>query len=391
MHIHQINPASLALGLAAILILFLMGRKYPKIPWTLVVIIGSILLISFTDLKEMGIAVVGHVPSGLPPVGVPIIPSSDLTTLFALAGGCFLLAYVEQMGIVKTLSRENDYDIDEDQELLSMGLINLANSLAHGFVVGGSYSRSSVNKELGAKTQLAGGITGLVVMVVIVFFTGLLSNLPHTVLAAIVLVAVLNLVQIREFKRILYISKPEFAIAMTVFFSVILLGLLPGILVGMVLSIFGLVRRFYRPRIVVMGKVPGSDEFAEVEAHPENEQIDDTLVLKIESNLLFFNADNILEDILHCLTRSPRHVKLLVLNLESSPFIDISAADMIQRLHKVLKKRGIDLKVARASALMTERLEKTGLISLLDQTDPGETVTKVIDEWRNLSVSTDGT
>lgn len=389
-HIHQINPASLALGLAAILILVLMRRKYPKIPWTLVVVIGSILLISFTNLKEMGIAVVGYVPSGLPPVGIPIMPSSNLTTLFALAGGCFLLAYVEQIGIVKTLSRENDYDVDEDQELLSLGLSNLANSLVHGFVVGGSYSRSSVNNQLDAKTQLAGGITGLIVMVVIVFFTGLLSNLPRAVLAAIVLVAVLNLVHISEFKRILYISKPEFAIAMTVFFSVILLGLLPGILIGVVLSIFELIQRFYRPRIVVMGKVPGSDEFAEVNRHPENKQIDDTMVLKIESNLLFFNADNILKDILRYLTKNPRRVRLLVLNLESSPFIDISAADMIRRLHEVLKKRGIDLKVARASALVAERLEKTGLTSLLDQTDPGDRVTKVIEEWQNSSISADG-
>ena len=194
----------------------------------------------------------------------------------------------------------------------------------------------------------------------------------------------------RPFKRILYVSKPEFAIAMTVFFSVILLGLLPGMLVGMALSIIGLIQRFYRPRIVVMGKVPGSDEFAEVDGHPENKQIDDTLVLKIESNLLFFNADNILKDILNCLVRSQRHVNLLVLNLESSPFIDISAADMIQHLYEALKKRGVALKVARASALMTDKLEKTGLISLLDQTDPGERVTKVIEEWRNLSASTDG-
>ncbi|MFB3764304.1 MAG: SulP family inorganic anion transporter [Methanotrichaceae archaeon] len=195
-HIHQVNPASLALGLAAILVLVLMRRKYPTIPWTLVVVIGSILLISFTDLKNLGIAVVGYVPPGLPPLRIPIIPSSDLDAIYALAGGCFLLAYVEQMGIVKTLARENDYDIDEGQELLSMGLCNLANSLAHGFVVGGSYSRSSVNNQLGAKTQLAGGITGLIVMIVILFLTGLLSNLPHTTLAAIILVAVLNLVHL---------------------------------------------------------------------------------------------------------------------------------------------------------------------------------------------------
>lgn len=390
-HFNQINLASFTFGLAAILILALMGRKYPKVPWTLVVVIGSILLISFTDLEEMGIALVGYVPSGLPPLRIPTIPSSDLNTLYALAGGCFLLAYVEQMGIVKALSREHDYDIDEDQELLSMGLSNLANSFVHGFVVGGSYSRSSVNNQLGAKTQLAGGITGLIVMVVILFFTGLLSNLPHAVLAAIVLVAVLNLVHISEFKRILYISKPEFAVAMTAFFSVILLGLLPGILVGMALSIVELVQRFYHPRVVVMGKVPGSDEFAEIDGHQENKQIDNVMVLKIESNLLFFNADNVLRDILRCLMRSPRNVKLLVLNLESSPHIDISATDMLRHLHEVLKRKGIDLKVARASALMTERLEKTGVTSLLNQTNPGERVTKVIGEWLNLSVNKDET
>ncbi|MFB3764305.1 MAG: STAS domain-containing protein [Methanotrichaceae archaeon] len=140
-----------------------------------------------------------------------------------------------------------------------------------------------------------------------------------------------------------------------------------------------------------MGKVPGSDEFAEINGHPENKQIDNTLVLKIESNLLFFNADSVLKDILRCMAGSPRHVKLLVLNLESSPFIDISAADMLRHLHDILKKRGIDLKVARASALMTERLRRTGLITLLDQTDPEERVTKVIEEWRNLSVITDET
>jgi len=113
------------------------------------------------------------------------------------------------------------------------------------------------------------------------------------------------------------------------------------------------------------------------------------MVFKIEPNLLFFNADNIQADILHCLTSSPRPIKLLVINLESSPFMDISAAGMIRHLHDILKKRGIDMKVARASALMAETLEKTGLTRLLHQKDPGETVLQVIDEWRDRSINTD--
>ena len=113
------------------------------------------------------------------------------------------------------------------------------------------------------------------------------------------------------------------------------------------------------------------------------------MVFKIEPNLLFFNADNIQAEILHRLTSSPRLIKRLVINLESSPFLDISVADMIRHLHDILKERGIDLKVARASALMAEALEKTGLTRLLHQKDPGEMVLQVIDEWRDRSVSTD--
>jgi len=173
----------------------------------------------------------------------------------------FLRAYVEQMGIVKVLLHEDDYDVDEEQGMLLIGLSNLANSLVHGFVVGGDYSRSSVNNELGARTQLAGGITGLVVVIVVIFFTSLLSNPTHIVLAAIILVAVASLVNISGFKRTLYISRPEFAIAMTVIFSVTLLGLLPAIFIWIVLSTSGLVRKLYHPHTAILGEVPGSDEF----------------------------------------------------------------------------------------------------------------------------------
>ncbi len=214
---------------------------------------------------------------------------------------------------------------------------------------------------------------------IILLFTGFLSNLPVTILAAIVLVAVSRLVRPNEFRRLYRISKRQFVIAAAAFFGVLIAGLLIGVLIGLGISILDLLDRIYRPQVNILGHLPGSDVFTNLREHPENRQLEDILIVKVNHSILFFNADNIRESIQRIVKAERRPIKLLVLELESSPIVDIDGADMLAELNASLKKRRIDLRLAGLSDSAFQIVEDVGLRI---QSEPDSTVQDEIVSWR---------
>jgi len=361
LHIDQTNLATLAVGVGGLLFLIIATKKFPKLPNTLILVLGSIILLTVTNLASLGVQVVGTIPQGLPVLIIPKTSLIDVYTLIALSGAVFLLSYSEGYGVATNYAIKNRYKIDANKELLALGASNIVAGLFHGYPIGGSVSRTAVNNESGAKTQLAGGISGLCVLLVLIFLTGLFFNLPITILSAIVLFAIRGLFDIPHLRFIYNFSRIEFAITIITLLSVLIFGTLQGLIIGVVLSILVLINKIKRSHIAILGQVPGTDNYQDIKHHPENIQIPGVLIIRIDGSQIFLNADNTKNNILNLLDHEYSDTKLLVLDLEATSFIDISGIEMLNELIKELKSNGIIIKAANISDPVRDAFRKTEL------------------------------
>src|SRR5262249_34969552 len=197
-------------------------------PIALLVVVLAIVAVSLTSLKELGVATVGALPAGLPEFSVPSLRLRDVDGILPMSSACFLLAYIEGVSAARTLAAKNEYEVDARQELLGLGAANLAAAFGQGFPVAGGLSQSVVNDKAGARTPLALVFASVTLAACLLFLTGLLANLPSVVLAAIVLVAVRGLIDLKALRHLWTVSRLEFRIAMVAFVGVLLLGILKG-------------------------------------------------------------------------------------------------------------------------------------------------------------------
>jgi len=381
-HLGDTNLPTLAIGLVSIVLLIIGHKKFPRLPTSLVVVLLGILLMSVTNLSDRGVAIVGDIPQGLPAFGIPEFTLSDIGDLLPLALAVFILAYVEGMAMVRTFANKRQYRADANQELLALGAANIASGLGQGYAVGGSMSRSVVNDNSGAKTPLAGGIAGLLIIVVILFLTGLFSKLPEPILAAVVLVAIKSLIDIPELRRIYRINKREFAIAMVAFGGVLIFGLLYGVLIAVFVSIIYMIARVMHPHTAILGRIPGTDLYGDVKRHPENEQDPGILVYRVDSSIFFANAATVHDQINDLIDKLDQPVELVVLDLEATPLLDITGADMLADIHRQLANRGIALKLAKATGPVRDVLRAEGFEDFMGKIEADATVSKVIKEWQ---------
>jgi SulP family sulfate permease len=362
------NPVTLTIGLAA-LALLLSGEKYfPGRPAALFVVALSIVAVSVTSLAESGITLVGSVPAGLPPIGLPGIRPRDVDGLLPLACGCVLLAYIEGVSAARTFATKHGYALDVRQELLGLGSANLLAGLGGGYPVAGGLSQSAVNDKGGAKTPLSLVVASGTLVLCLLYLTNLVGNLPKAVLAAIVLVAVTGLINLREMKHVWHVSRFEFNVAMVALGGVLLLGILKGVLLAAIASILLLLRRAAYPYVAFLGRIPNTRRFSDVARHPDNERSEGVLIFRVEAALLYFNAENVRRAVLERI-RIEGPVRLVVGDLSNSPYVDLSGARMLATLSEDLVGRGAALRLAELHAetrdlLRAENLEaKVGPIN----------------------------
>lgn len=355
----------LAFGLGALALLIL-GEKYlPGRPVALFVVALSIVLLSLTPLGAMGFKVVGALPRGLPAFHLPSLRVRDVDGIVSLAFACLLLSYVESVSAARAIARKNGYEIDPRQELLGLGAANLAAGVFQGYPVAGGLSQSSVNDKAGAKTPLALVFASIAIGLCLLFLTGLLANLPNVVLAAIVLVAVKGLVDIRELRHVWRVSRYEFMVAMVAFAAVLLLGILKGVIFAVLASMLLLIRRAAHPHVAVLGRIPGMQHYSDSERHADNEQVPGVLMFRIEASLLYFNVDHVRAAIMEKIRSTSRPVKLVILDLSNSPVVDIAGARMLATLHTDLDRLGKRLRVVAAHGSARDMLRAEGLTELV--------------------------
>jgi anti-anti-sigma factor len=309
------------------------------------------------DLNEHGVAIVGHIESGLPSFGLPDVPAHRYFDLLPSAVGIMLVGFAEGLGAAKTYAAKNHYEIDANQEFIALGAANLGSGPSSGMVVNGSLSKTAVNGSAGAKSELSGLVVAALTILTLLFLTGLFEDLPEATLGAVVIAALIELVDIdslvrfyrlhtRGLGRVYHVAaRPDFTAAIAALLGVLVFDTLPGLFIGIAVSLLLLLYRASRPHVAVLGRVPGSPEaYGDVTRRPEKELVPGVVVLRVEGGLFFANADVVRARILAAADDGTRAV---VLDAETVPFIDLTAADMLTGLSETLAERGVKLVVAR--------------------------------------------
>jgi high affinity sulfate transporter 1 len=379
------NPTALMLGTVALVVLLLGKTILKNRPVALFVVIGGILATRLLHLDARGVALLGDVPGGLPAPALPPVSRADINTLLPLAAACFVLAAVETTAIGRMFGAKHEYRLDATREFLAIGSANLLAGLGSGLPISGGMSQSLVNETAGARTPLSGLVASLITLVIVMFFTGLLRDLPQPVLAAIVLVAVTGLVQVAALRHIWHFSRTEFAVTMAAVLGVLGSGLLNGVLLGVALSLVLLIRRASRPRVIEVGRVPGTSYFADLTRHPENERVRDVLVARTEGAILYFNVDHVRDRLTALATERDPLPRLVVLFMGNVPFVDLAGAELLLDLEAKLRARGIDFRLAEPHGTVREALRRLGATTLAEAHQP---VDDVLKKWRAATAAT---
>ena len=374
------NLAVLAFGLVAIAVLLLGERFLPGRPVALGVVVLSIVLLSATSLGDLGFKVVGALPRGLPHFEPPGLRPREVEGLIPLAFACLLLCYVESVSAARALAAAHREEVDPRQELLGLGAANLATALFQSYPVAGGLSQSSVNDKAGARTPLSLVFASLTIGVCLMFLTGLLANLPSVVLAAIVLVAVKGLINVRELRHLWEVSRAEFAVSMAAFAAVLVLGILKGVMLAVVVSLLFLLRRASHPHVAFLGRIPGTRSFSDLERNPENERVQGALVVRVEAALLYFNVEHVRALIREGLRHTTGPLRLVVLDLSSSPTVDVAGARMLGALQEECATAGTSVRLVGARASVRDILRAEGLEGRVGRIDRRATVADVVEE-----------
>jgi len=365
-------------GLVALVLLISGEKLFPGKPVAIMVVALSILVISFTPIGSMGFKTVGIIPSGLPKLHLPSINFKAIGNILPLAFACFLLAYIESVSAAKTLAQKNGYDIDAGQELLALGVANLATSLGHGYPVSGGLSQSAVNEQAGAKTPVSLIVASAAISLCLLFLTGLLKNLPFVILAAIVLVAIRGLVDIKEMKRLFQVNRFDFTIAITALISVIVFGILQGVLIAALFSLILIIRSVSSPHVAFLGRIPGTNRYTDIHRHPDNELLPGLLLLRVESELVYFNVATVYRIVWAKVLESGPTLKVVIFDLSTSAKVDSSGSRLIKRLYINLQSRGIELKVAEAHSGVRDMLRLENIEHLLGHVSRRDTLHDVV-------------
>jgi high affinity sulfate transporter 1 len=358
------TPLVGCLSLAALLSL---RRVAPRVPWALVVTAVAVIASRAFDLEAHGVAVIADVPGGLP---TPALPGIGMSQVGALSSGAIALALValaESIGTARSLASQRGYEIDPNQELIALGASNLGAGLVQGFPVDASLSRSAVGAGAGVRTRLAGLFVALLIVATMLFLTPLFDGLPQATLAAIIIAAVIGLVDISGFRWLWRVDQGDARLAIVGFAAVALLGVLPGIAVAVVASLLALIRRAYRPRIAVLGHVPheaSADEnfqFRSVDRHPEYETIPGLVLFRFANELFFANASYFRDETLRLVDESNPRARTVLVDASVISHADTTALAMLDDLLDQLQLRGVTLEFARARTDLMDLLDRTGI------------------------------
>jgi SulP family sulfate permease len=380
-HLKETNPASLLIGGASLTLLFLGKRFFKNKPIALFIVAGGIAASVFLGLQTYGVKLLGDVPQGIPMPRLPSLMWSDLNQILPLALACLLLGAVETAAIGRMFTAKHGGRLDANQEFLALAVSNFAAGIGHGYPISGGMSQSLVNESGGARTPLSTALASGIILIVVLFFSHLLSALPQPVLAAVVLVAVAGLFKVSVLKQLWRTDRQEFVVGMAALIGVMSSGLLRGVMIGAIISLVQLLRRVSHPHVAFLGRIPGTKRFSDRTRNPDNEVVPGVLVFRPESGLVYFNIDHVCDTILDRVHSESPPPKLVVLDLSAAPRVDAQSAHTLGCMADEITAKGIKFQAVEARSSVRDRLRLEGVDDRLGGISRLSSVTDVVEEF----------
>ncbi len=361
---HTVPPTAM-LAVAAVVVILLVERLSPRFPVTLIVVAASIVLAGVLRLDKHGVAIVGAVPGGLPPIAVPRASWSQVPGLAGVAASCFVVVLAQSAATARSFAQKHDEELDENRDFVGLAAANLAAGFTGTFVVNGSPTKTAVVDAAGQRTQLAQLLAAFITIVVLLVATGLLHYLPDATLAAVVFVIGVHLVDTRHLRELWRLRRDELAVAGVTALVVVLVGVEPGIIVAVGLSVLDFVRRAYRPRDSVI--VLADDEagvFIPRPARPGMETRPGGIAYRFDSTLFFANADRFRTRVLALVAAAPHPILWMVWDLSPFADIDYTGGQVLLTLLRDLERRSIRVHLAHGEDI-GDLLERYGIAALV--------------------------
>ncbi|PWB33323.1 SulP family inorganic anion transporter [Pseudomonas sp. SDI] len=358
--LNEIRWLTLALGLAALGLLIALPRRYPKLPAALVTVIVATLIVALFGLDKHGVAVLGHVPAGMPKLAWPQTNLEEMKSLLRDALGIATVSFCSAMLTARSFAARHGYAINANHEFLALGVSNLAAGASQGFAISGADSRTAVNDMVGGKSQLVGIIAALVIAVILLFFTTPMAWIPQAALGAVLLMAGWGLIDVKSLGKIYKLSRFEFWLCVLTTVGVLGLGVLPGIILAVTLAILRLLYSIYQPTDAVLGWSPGIEGQVDISRHEDARTVPGLVVYRFDDAILFFNADYFKMRLLDAVQRE-KEPKAVLFDAEAVSSIDVSGIAALREVRDTLHAQGIVLGIARARGRFLRMLVRSGL------------------------------
>ena len=355
---------TVAVGTAALVVVFGLRVIAPRIPGALVLVVGGLVASWLFDLGAHGVALVGEVPRGLPSLQVPDVAllRDHASTIALAAVALVLIGFSQTAGDARTFAARHHYRIDINQESAAQGIANAGAGLFQGMPVSTSLSASSLNDHSGARTGLASLTSGVTVLLTLLVLAPVFSVLPKPVLAALIIEAVvMGMMDVPEMRRLAKVQRFDFWIAITAIVGTLLVGVLAGVIIGIGLSLIWLISVATRPRMPLLGREPGGQAFRELEEHPGDDQFPGVVVLRLDGGLFFATSDA-LEDRVREVALSTPEITGIVLDCEGIDFIDSQGSAKMREILDLTGQAGVTLRLARIKPAVRELLARDGVL-----------------------------
>ncbi len=364
-HLNDTHGWTLAIGAGTFIAVYLLGRCIPKLPAALLMVTLSIVVVTLFDLDEKGVEVVGTVDRAFPTPAIPIVDLGALLTLVPGVLAIVVVGYSESISIAKRFADEHQYPIRPNQELTALGVSSALAGMFQGFITGGGASQSAANNRAGAKTQVSSIVLAILAALTSIALIPLFRDLPLAVLSAIVINAVLGFVNIAAMQRVWALRRDSFYLALAALIGVLVLGILPGLLITVAISLVLVLSRIGRPSVSEVAPLPGSDVAVATVNHPEVSLPSGLLVLRPDMLTLFANASWIRDSVVASVENASSPVEVVVLDLESSADLDITIVETLGSLKRDLGQQHVELWLSNVhtnARAMLERAQQAGIV-----------------------------
>ncbi len=379
--LEETHGVTLLVGIAALVVIVGLRLVAPRVPGALVLVVGGLAASFLLDLGDRGVALVGDVPSGLPGFALPDIDllrehAADIGTA---AIALVLIGFSQTAGDARFFATKHRYRIDVNQEAAGQGFANVGASLVQGIPVSASLSASSLNDGSGAKTQVSSLVTGALVILTMLFLAPLFSDLPKPVLAAVIIEAVVfGMMDVAAMRRMWGVKRSDFWIALAALLGVLTFGVLPGVVIGVVLSVGWLVHVVTRPAMPLLGRERGTHVFRELDAFPDDERFPGVLIVRLDGGLYFVTAGALEDRIRELAVTAEPQPRAVILDCKSVNFIDSQGSAQLGSLAEQSRLHGITFRLARVKPAVLDVLGLDGVVELLGDGNIHEDVDEAV-------------